>query len=96
MFRQPGPPGAVEATGEGRVLKEDGMDRSEHMTWCKERALEYVDQGDVVQALTSMCSDLGKHEDTRGHSGIELGMMLTMTGSLNTTTEMRRFIEGFN
>ena len=49
--------------------------RTEHLDWCKERALEYVEVGDFPQAMASMVSDLSKHEETVGHVGIELGMM---------------------
>lgn len=72
------------------------MDRAQHLDWCKQRALEYVDRGDVQQAYASMASDLGKHPETQGHAAIQLGMMLMMGGQLSTTAEMRRFIEGFN
>jgi hypothetical protein len=72
------------------------MTRAEHLAWCKQRALEYVDQGDVNNALASMTSDLGKHEETAGHPGIELGMLLAMGGHLSTVQEMREWIEGFN
>lgn len=72
------------------------MDREEHMKWCKKRALEYVDQGDVSGAYASMASDLRKHKDTADHPAIQLGMMLMMTGNLSSAPEMRKFIEGFN
>lgn len=72
------------------------MTRAEHLAWCKQRALEYVDQGDLAQAIASMTSDLGKHFETAGHPAIELGMMLIMTGNLNTSAAVRKFIEGFN
>lgn len=70
--------------------------RAEHLAWCKKRALEYCDAGDVAQAFSSMGSDLGKHPETENHSAIQLGMMLLMGGHLNTPGEMRKFIEGFN
>lgn len=70
--------------------------RSEHLAWCKKRALEYVDAGDTEQAFASMGSDLNKHPDTRGHVGISLGVTLMMAGKLNSPAEMRKFIEGFN
>lgn len=70
--------------------------RDEHLKWCKERALQYCDMGDVGQAYTSMASDLGKHPETQGHSAIELGMMLMMGGHLSTSHQMREFINGFN
>lgn len=72
------------------------MTRQEHLDWCKTRALEYVDSGDLTNAYASMTSDLGKHPETAGHSKIQLGMMLMMKGNLKTQDEMRRFIEGFN
>jgi hypothetical protein len=74
----------------------DTISRAEHLAWCKKRALEYVDVGDVNQAFASMGSDLRKHDETRNHAGIELGMMLLMSGRLSSPAEMRTFIEGFN
>jgi hypothetical protein len=70
--------------------------RQEHLEWCKKRALEYSDAGDTAQAFSSMTSDLGKHDDTRNHAAIELGMMMLMGGMLSSPSEMRKFIEGFN
>ena len=72
------------------------MTREEHMVWAKGRALGYIDAGDLNNAWVSMASDLRKHEETRGHPAIELGMMLYMTGQLSTENKMRKFIEGFN
>ena len=70
--------------------------RAEHLAWCKQRALEYVDQGDLKNAFASMASDLNKHEETRDHGGMQLGIMMLMTGQLERRETMRRFIEGFN
>jgi len=72
------------------------MTRTEHLEWCKQRALEYVAAGDFNQAFASMGSDLGKHPETENHSGIRLGMMLLMSGNLDTAQAMKKFIEGFN
>lgn len=72
------------------------MNRSEHLEWCKKRALEYVDAGDVTNAYASMGSDLNKHPETEGHPAIQLGMMLMMAGHLSSAAEMRKFIDGFN
>ena len=70
--------------------------RAEHLAWCKARALEYCDAGDVSQALTSMTSDLGKHDETRGHIGCKMGLLLLIGGYLSTPQAMRHFIEGFH
>lgn len=69
--------------------------RAEHLAWCKERALAYLPD-DTQQAATSMFSDLGKHPETVGHIGIELGMMEMMGGHLDSPGACRRLIEGFN
>ena len=70
--------------------------REEHLQWCKDRALRYVDVGDNAQAFASMGSDLNKHDETRDHSGMKLGMMMLLAGHLDGADEMRRFIDGFN
>ena len=81
----------------GLVYKmETDMNRTEHLTWCKTRAIEYVNRGDAKNALASMFSDLNKHPDTENHAGTELGMMLKMTGQLDSVGEVRKFINGFN
>lgn len=72
------------------------MTRAEHLAWCKQRAIEYVDAGDLPNAFASVMSDLAKHPETHGHAGIELGYMLSMTGNLSTSRDMRDFIEGLN
>lgn len=72
------------------------MNREEHLGWCKKRALEYVDMGDLPNAFGSMLSDLKKHPDTANHIGLTLGMGLKVSGKLNTAESMREFIEDFN
>ena len=70
--------------------------RTDHLAWCKSRALEYVDAGDLTEAFASMISDLSKHPETQGHPGAELGMMMLLGGHLSTAQQMRDFIQGFN
>lgn len=70
--------------------------RSEHLAQCKKTAKEYLEQGNVTQALTSMFSDLGKHPETANHIGIQLGMMQMMGGHLSTIDAAEHFIDGFN
>ena len=76
------------------------MTRQEHLAWCKERALGYLDANSkyfsVQDAYTSMVSDLRKHPETENHVAIELGMMQLIGGHLNSPEKMRHFIEGFN
>ena len=70
--------------------------REQHLNWCKERALAILNTGDIAGAYASMASDLRKHPETEDHIAIGLGMSLMFGGHLNTTNEMRKFIEGFN
>ena len=72
------------------------MTRAEHLQWAKARALEYVEAGDIEQAFSSMASDLNKHDETMGHPGVQMGMMLLIGGHLSQSEKMREFIEGFN
>lgn len=72
------------------------MNRSEHLQWCKDRALEYVENGDTKNAIASMTSDMSKHEELADHLALELGMMLLLGGHLSTTHQMREWIIGFN
>ena len=70
--------------------------RAEHLEWCKQRAREYCERGDTMNAMTSMFSDLEKHPETAGHKGFEIGLMLILIGGLRDQAEARRFIDGFN
>lgn len=68
--------------------------RAEHVEWCKQRALALLDAGDIEQALTSMMSDLGKHDETKGlaEAMAPMYMWVLMTRS---ESEARKFIRGF-
>lgn len=73
------------------------MNRSEHLQWSKDRAIEILDRsGDLGEAYASFCSDMDKHPDTAGHSAISLGLMLMLGGHINTVDEMKKYINGFN
>ena len=39
-----------------------GMTHDEHLAWAKARALEYLEAGDIRNALASMAIDLDNHE----------------------------------
>ena len=49
--------------------------RADHLNWAKQRALKYVELGDLPNALASMMSDLEKHPETR------MNPMLPMLGT---------------
>lgn len=73
------------------------MTRDEHLAWCKQRALEYVDRGELADAVTSMLSDLRKHPETDNHPGGTIGAgMLFVAGWVHDAHQIRKWIEGFN
>ena len=72
------------------------MDRAEHLDWCKQRALEYVDNGDMLAAFASFQQDMGNHSETANHLALEMGSMLLLSGDLSTAHQMREWIEGVN
>jgi hypothetical protein len=73
-----------------------GGTRAEHLAWAKQRALEYVDAGDLTSALASFFSDLRKHDELRDHGAIELGGLLMFGGHMTTAHEVRDLITGSN
>lgn len=75
------------------------MTRQEHLDWCKKRAMEYVRSGNLVEGVTSMMSDLGKHPETRESAGGALAMLglLALKQAQDGDSEgVTRYIAGFN
>lgn len=70
--------------------------RSEHLQWCKDRAMEYVNDGDMQQAFASFQSDMTKHPETSDHLVLQMGTMLMIGGHLSTAKEMTDWITGTN
>ena len=68
--------------------------REEHLAWAKRRALEYLDDGDVKAAVTSLMSDLAKHSELR-QTATDLGPLAIAAVWSNNVSNARRFIEGF-
>ncbi len=40
------------------------MTKDAHLAWCRQRALELLDAGDPIAAVTSLINDLNKHDET--------------------------------
>jgi hypothetical protein len=70
------------------------MTRDEYLTWAKNRALEYLDRGDVVNAIASIGYDLSKHDEFKGaaNSLMPMGLFYAMN---RDELGARQFIEGF-
>jgi hypothetical protein len=68
-------------------------DRVAHVKWCKARALQYLDAGDLINALASMGSDMAKRDDCRINQYLYLvGMDRAAAGD---SEGLRRWIRGF-
>jgi len=72
------------------------MTRLEHLAWAKERALEYVEHGDLKNAVTSMTSDLLKHEGFDYETTMFLATVGMMDAAKGDTGAVRHWVEGFN
>jgi len=70
------------------------MTRNEYLEWAKKRALEYLDAGDLQNAVASMGSDLNQHEDFKGivSNLFPLAVIYIADGD---SEGVRRWIEGF-
>ena len=64
------------------------MTRSEHIAWCKKRAIDALQGGTTANAWASMVSDMGGHDETKSHVALELGMRMLMSGQLDTRGKM--------
>jgi hypothetical protein len=69
------------------------MNADEHIGWCKQRALEYIKEGNAKDAIASMISDLNKHPETKCNEYVAaLGLICASHDDL---IESKRWIEGF-
>lgn len=69
------------------------MNRQEHLDWCKQRALEYLNRNEPMKAWTSFGSDMNKHDETRDHMDLFVGMEMLINGRLGTCEDVRKFID---
>jgi len=67
--------------------------RAEHLEWCKQRALAYLEHGEffsIADAGASLISDLGKHPETSNHPARRRCFSLLASGA--DAEQMRAFI----
>ncbi len=67
------------------------MKRNEHLKWAKDRAKK--EEG--ITMWISFVSDLSKHKELEDHMAIHIGNMLFLMNP-PSTSEVRKFIDGFN
>jgi hypothetical protein len=70
------------------------LGREDYLEWAKARAREYLDEGDLTNAVASLGSDLNKRPGDFPSSGPL--MLLVFKAILDgDTAGVRRWIEGF-
>lgn len=70
-------------------------ERAEHIAWCKQRALEYLDAGELVSAATVMLAHLNERDDTKISADNALVKLLELYLRNQDEAGVRRWIEGF-
>jgi len=78
------------------AIENNEVTRESHLKWCKDRALEYVNQGDLANAIASMTSDMGKNPGTSMGLNGGLALVAMMYVQNNDVEGVRRWVEGFN
>lgn len=71
-----------------------GVTAAEHFAWAKERAMEYVEAGDGAMAMSSLISDLDKHEGTSNILNPAMLQLFTGEVLIDGAEGARRFIDG--
>lgn len=78
------------------------MNRDEYLAWAKQRAIEYVEIGELPNAVASMVSDLSQApknfefgSDYTIHTLGAVGIAILVQESANKSAEIRKWVEGF-
>lgn len=73
------------------------MTRSEHLQWCKDRALELINKGHIAEGMASFTSDMGKHPETNETLQDGLSHQIIMLALFtNNSSDCANAINGFN
>ena len=75
------------------IRRQSSSGRDEHLEWGKERAREYLDAGELSNAVASMGSDLAKHPELKPKPHLFLlGTMRVLDGD---PAAARAWVEDF-
>ena len=75
-------------------IKGYDVTRAEYLFGVKDRANVYIDADEPQQAWQSVVSDLRKRPSIVNHAALMLGMMLAVSGHMETTQQVRKFVDG--
>jgi hypothetical protein len=71
------------------------MTRDERLEWCKARAREYLERGDLVNAVASVISDMNQNYPELPPCPPELAMIGVQIAATGDRNRVSAFIEGF-
>jgi hypothetical protein len=71
------------------------MTRDERLEWCKARAREYLQRGDLVNAVASIISDMNQKYEGLPPCPAELAIIGIMNAANGDCHAVSAFIEGF-
>ena len=74
----------------------DDVSWAAHLQTCKEEALPYCAEGDVLTAWCALRDGLLQHLETCDHNTISIGTLLFSLGQLNAPETMCAFIQGLD
>jgi hypothetical protein len=72
------------------------MTTDERLEWCKARAREYLQRGDLVNAVASMISDMNQGYPELAPCPPELAMIGMLNAANRDRNAVSAFIEGFH
>lgn len=70
------------------------MSGPEHLAWAKQRAIEFLDRGDIKNALTSLASDLTKSPETATLARRSAGETMALIIGRASEEQVREYING--
>lgn len=71
--------------------------REEYVKWCKSRAMDLINSGDLLGGVTSMMPDMDKRADTKLSPALTpLGLYAAIQANKGDRDFAERFILGFN
>jgi len=71
------------------------MTREEYLDWAKNRAIEYINQGEPHKGFISMLTDLNNHEKLKNHGGFKT-VFYKKPGWTKNELEVRNWVMSFN
>lgn len=73
-------------------IRREKMNKADHLNAARKRAIRLAEEGELIEAYTSMVTDLLQHSETKKHPDLEAFKIMLQTGNLNTKEKMISFL----